>query len=125
MSLAYVIGVKEKDHRWLFDWVNTCKDNNFTMRKAGNSYKFNWQNNVPLNESQDHIRVNCLECIETNAKGKRQCFTWITDFTITEEDIYIIMRIGRSRWKGENEAFNTLKNQGYHFEHNCGHGYKH
>ena len=27
------------------------------------------------------------------------------------------MLIGRSRWKIENETFNTLKNQGYHFEH--------
>ena len=35
-----------------------------------------------------------------------------------------ISKIGRSRWKIENETFNTLKNQGYHFEHNYGHGYK-
>lgn len=34
------------------------------------------------------------------------------------------MRGGRSRWKVENETFNTLKNQGYHFEHNFGHGKK-
>ena len=31
---------------------------------------------------------------------------------------------GRARWKIENETFNTLKNQGYHFEHNFGHGEK-
>jgi hypothetical protein len=29
---------------------------------------------------------------------------------------------GRARWKIENETFNTLKNQGYQFEHNFGHG---
>jgi phosphoenolpyruvate synthase/pyruvate phosphate dikinase len=34
------------------------------------------------------------------------------------------MRGGRARWKIENETFNTLKNQGYHFEHNYGHGQK-
>lgn len=28
---------------------------------------------------------------------------------------------GRARWRIENETFNTLKNQGYHFEHNYGH----
>ena len=33
-----------------------------------------------------------------------------------------IMRGGRARWKIENETFNTLKNQGYNFEHNYGHG---
>jgi hypothetical protein len=31
---------------------------------------------------------------------------------------------GRARWKIENETFNTLKNQGYNFEHNYGHGQK-
>ena len=36
--------------------------------------------------------------------------------------MYSIMRVGRSRWKIENETFNTLKNQGYNFEHNYGHG---
>ena len=34
------------------------------------------------------------------------------------------MRGGRARWKIENETFNTLKNQGYEFEHNYGHGHK-
>src|SRR5207249_7096085 len=33
-----------------------------------------------------------------------------------------LMRGGRARWKIENETFNTLKNQGYNFEHNYGHG---
>jgi hypothetical protein len=32
---------------------------------------------------------------------------------------------GRARWKIENETFNTLKNQGYHVEHNFGHGHRH
>ena len=35
------------------------------------------------------------------------------------------MRAGRARWKIENETFNTLKNQGYHMEHNYGLGKKH
>jgi len=34
----------------------------------------------------------------------------------------LLMRGGRARWKIENETFNTLKNQGYHYEHNFGHG---
>jgi hypothetical protein len=35
------------------------------------------------------------------------------------------MRGGRARWSIENETFNTLKNQGYHYEHNFGHGKEH
>ena len=30
--------------------------------------------------------------------------------------------MARARWRVENECFNTLKNQGYEFEHNYGHG---
>ena len=43
---------------------------------------------------------------------------------LTVENAPQVMRGGRSRWKVENETFNTLKNQGYHFEHEYGHGYK-
>lgn len=35
-----------------------------------------------------------------------------------------LVKGGRARWKIENEAFNTLKNQGSHIEHNFGHGEK-
>jgi hypothetical protein len=46
----------------------------------------------------------------------------VTDFTVTEANAYKIMRGGRSRWKIESETYNTLKDQGYHFEHNYGLG---
>ena len=36
-----------------------------------------------------------------------------------------LVRAARARWKIENEGFNTLKNQGYHLEHNFGHGDQH
>ena len=63
---------------------------------------------------------------EYNTKTEKlQRFSWVTDFTITEKNAYILMRGGRCRWKIENETFNTLKNQGYHFEHNFGLGKKH
>jgi len=49
----------------------------------------------------------------------------VTDLKITRQSALPIMRGGRCRWKIENETFNTLKNQGYHFEHNFGHGKQH
>jgi hypothetical protein len=33
-----------------------------------------------------------------------------------------VSSMGRTRWKVENENINVLKNQGYHLEHNFGHG---
>ena len=47
---------------------------------------------------------------------------WITDWTITEENVASIATTGRCRWKIENENNNTLKTKGYHLEHNFGHG---
>jgi len=70
------------------------------------------------------LLVNLLICKETLANGTTKTFTWITDIKITESNVYDLMRGGRTRWKIENETFNTLKNQGYEFEHNFGHGKK-
>jgi hypothetical protein len=47
----------------------------------------------------------------------------VTDFAVDEGKE--LVRIGRCRWKIENETFNTLKNQGYHIKHKFGHGEKH
>ena len=49
----------------------------------------------------------------------------MSDIEITESNLMELMRVRRSRWKIENETFNTLKNQGYGLEHNYDHGHKH
>ena len=67
---------------------------------------------------------NVLEYWEIKGDVTRH-FCWVTDFTITTDNAYQIMRGGRARWKIENETFNTLKNQGYNLEHNYGLGNKH
>ena len=46
----------------------------------------------------------------------------MTDLRVSTRNVYHLMRGGRARRKIENETCNTLKNQGYHFEHNDGHG---
>ena len=48
----------------------------------------------------------------------------MTSIELNESNLMEVMRGGRARWKIENETFSTLKNQGYEFEHNFGHGYK-
>jgi midasin (ATPase involved in ribosome maturation) len=59
-------------------------------------------------------------------KNKREKYWFlITNFTLTKDNVYQIMREGRARHKIENETFNTLKNQGYYYEHNFGYEQKH
>jgi hypothetical protein len=48
--------------------------------------------------------------------------SWVTDIAIDQDNIVMMVKGGRAHWKIENETFNTLKNQGYHLEHNFGHG---
>ena len=125
LDMNFILGAKQGDHAFLFDWVNHSEVSEFEKTdKNGKHYRFRFINKVPLNGSNMDCNINFLECWETSPKGKVQHFSWVTDFTLTHANVYHIMKGGRARWKIENETFNTLKNQGYHFEHNFGHGHK-
>jgi hypothetical protein len=95
-----------------------------TEDKKG-KHRYGYTNNLALNDSNTDIRVNMLYYEWTNTKGETKKFTWITRIKLTKANVYKVMRMARSRWKIENEAFNTLKNQDYNFEHNFGHGKEH
>ena len=125
LNMSYIIGVKEGDHAYLFDWIRDLKPIIHQQTdEDGTQHEFHCYTDVPLNDANHHYRVNVLQYWETKKNGKRQYFSWITKLPITKKNAYQIMRAGRSRWRIENETFNTLKNQGYNFEHNYGHGYK-
>ena len=47
---------------------------------------------------------------------------WFTDLAVDVATVAAVVRIGRSRWKIENEQFTVQKNHGYALEHNYGHG---
>jgi hypothetical protein len=123
----YILGVEEGDHEYLFEQVALARQEGrateFERQAGGVIHRFSFVNQMPLNKSNPDILVNFIEYWEIG-KDKTQHFCWVTDFTITKLNAFTIMRGGRARWKVENETFNTLKNQGYHFEHNFGHGKK-
>jgi len=127
-NLRFILGVKESDHAFLFEQVVQTREEGRSIEheftKNGVLHRFHFVNAVPLNASNPDVLVNFLEYWEVTDKGERY-FSWVTDFTIERSNVYTIMRAGRARWKIENETFNTLKNQGYQFEHNFGHGKKH
>ena len=93
-------------------------------RAAGLVHRFRFVNDVPLNASNADVRVHFIEYWEIG-QDKVQHFSWVTDLRVNTRNVYWLMRGGRARWKIENETFNTLKNQGYNFEHNYGHGAQH
>jgi hypothetical protein len=120
----FILVAKEADHKYLFEEFRGLAKEAYTMRRENTEHRFKYMNGLPLNDSHLDCLVNVLEYWEISKKGKTQHWVWITDIHLSKETVYQVMRGGRARWKIENETFNTLKNQGYHFEHNFGHGRK-
>jgi hypothetical protein len=126
-ALHFILGVKEGDHAFLFQQVQAAEHAGRVAsyerhdRAAGVRHRFRFINDVPLNASHVDVRVNFIEYWEMG-DNKVQHFSWVTDLRVSMRNVFHLMRGGRARWKIENETFNTLKNQGYHFEHNYGHG---
>ena len=126
-DLHYILGVKEGDHAFLFQQVQAAEHAGRVTyyerhdRAAELVHRFRFVNDVSLNASNADVRVNFIEYWEMG-DGKVQHFSWVTDLHVSKRNVFQLMRGGRARWKIENETFNTLKNQGYNFEHNYGHG---
>ena len=129
-GLRYILGVKDGDHAFLFERVQAAEHAGHVTyyerhdRAAGVTHRFRFVNDMPLNASNPTVRVNFLEYWEMGPH-KVQHFSWVTDLHVSKRNVFHLMRGGRARWKIENETFNTLKNQGYNFEHNYGHGEQH
>lgn len=126
----YVVNVKPDSHVSLFQ--------QFAGRRAradvgrlqqrtpdGVTHRYTWTSHLCLNEGAMDVHVNFLQYAEISRDGQVTTWTWVTNLPLTKRTVERVMRAGRSRWKIENETFNTLKNQGYHFEHNYGHGVQH
>jgi hypothetical protein len=126
-GLHYILGVKAGDHASLFQQVQAAEHAGRVTyyerhdRARGLVHRFRFVNDLPLNASHPDLHINFIEYWEIGDK-KSQHFSWVTDLRVSRRNVFHLMRGGRARWKIENETFNTLKNQGYNFEHNYGHG---
>lgn len=125
----YILNAKPESHQCLFDHFNHPANKyayESTSWAQNNEYiQAKWCNNLPLNNSSPDVRTNFLIVSVTDKNGKTTTFSWVTNIKITAKNLKELVKCGRGRWKIENETFNTLKNQGYKFEHNYGHGLKH
>lgn len=132
---SYIIVCKEQNFVQLqvekLRRTNQLKQRSWTIQRKGKTVTciFRYTTGLILNGQHQDIHTNYGEFEEINATGRviYKC-AWITDLPIgemTTEDCQLFVASARARWKVENETFNTLKNQGYHFEHNFGHGKKH
>lgn len=128
LDMHYLLTCKPGDHKYLMNWLNDFSDWPWIewKDKQNCTHRYRWRNDVPLIDSDKSPQVNYLAYELINDKGKVSYRSgWITSLQITRSNIERLVKTGRCRWKNENECFNILKNQGYHMEHNFGHGRKH
>lgn len=87
---------------------------------------YRYASQLPLRASADTLYVNWCELTLTDAVGTQLYHNaFLTQAALTAKTVAPVVQAGRTRWKGENENNNTLKTQGYHLEHNFGHGTQH
>ena len=125
--MSYILVAKPDDHKVLFEWVNELHalgaGGSLELTDTnGRRHRYRWVNGVPLNGTPNADDVNFFqyELIPDDKVTYRN--SWVTDIAVDQHNVVELVKGGRARWKIENETFNTLKNQGYHIEHNFGHG---
>lgn len=126
--VSFILAAKPKDHTSLMQDIEGLRRGGYLSRcehtgKNGRNYRYEWVNAVPLNADPGSEEVNFIEFHIFNAQGTCTYHnSWVTDIQVDEHNVRELVQGGRARWKIENEGFNTLKNHGYHLEHNFGHG---
>ena len=128
LEMHYILTCKPGDHTFLMQWLGDYNDDwlwSERIDEKGDTHRYRWRNKVPLSGQADAPEVNYLEYEHIRAEKIIYRNSWVTDFKVTESNIWRLIQTGRCRWKIENECFNTLKNQGYEMKHNFGHGEKH
>ena len=126
--ISFLIGLKEGYVCMQADRLaDAGKLQELTWEIKGRLCAIRFANNLILNGQNQDLTVNYLEYIEMDVQSGKTLFysTWITDIPIDQNNAQELVSVARTRWKIENETFNTLKNQGYYLEHNYGHGKKH
>ena len=131
-GMSYIIGTKGKTYVDIqvkrLKKENKLKEETWRIGKQGKTerYHVKYANDLILNGSHQDILVNYFEVEVVDEKTGEPIYysTFITDIEVDSNNIKELVLVARCRWKIENETFNTLKNQGYHLEHNYRHGKK-
>jgi hypothetical protein len=128
LEMDFIVGVKPAGNGSLFGEVAQRQQQQLLIEwespvsADGAEYGYRYTNDIALNKSHPDLKVNYLEWWEIDKKGRQKIFSWVTSLSLEADNVEQIARMARARWRVENECFNTLKNQGYEFEHNYGHG---
>ncbi len=126
----FLLTAKPSSHKALYDFMDgaTPEERVLKQKVAGRTLtsRYRWFKEVPLRDGADARLVDWVGVTVTDAKGKTTYSNaFVTSLDVTRDSVAEIVESARARWKIENESFNVLKSNGYHLEHNFGHGKQH
>jgi len=133
-ELNFILVCKPDSHKELYKTVDFLAKNGLVEEveerhwngRYYEKYIYRFANEVPLRQ-EDPLLVNWIEVSIINEGTEKEDYhnSFVTNHKVSVMNVVALAEDGRTRWKSENETNNTLKNQGYHFEHNFGHGEEH
>jgi hypothetical protein len=123
----FLFTAKPDSHKALYDFMHGAQIEEVSIaRKEGAkklTCRYRWFAGAPLREGKDALAVNWIGLTIADAKGKIAYEgAFVTSLKVSRDNVADVAACARARWKVENEGFNILKNNGYHLEHNFGHG---
>lgn len=132
-KMNFVLTCKQDSHQILYEELALLEQVEGAIgRKSerhwnGRHYErwvYRWAEQLPLRWGTDALQVNWCEWTVIDDGTGEQLYhcAWATNHNVNEQTVAAVTRSGRARWKVENEGINVLKNCGYHFKHNYGHG---
>lgn len=125
---SFIFTCKEDSHPWLTEIIKNSYLQEISRQEWNGrhhlTYTYQWLNSVEIRDNKETLLVNYLSLSIWNKELNKKTFfnTWITNKTITGNNVALLASCGRARWKIENEHNNVLKNHGYNLKHNFGHG---
>jgi hypothetical protein len=128
----FIFVCKPESHAGLYEWIEFIDKNDKLGKlnhrqwngKYGELWQYRFAQQVSLRNGSDAMQVNWFELIISHEDSGKILYhnTFVTNHEVSLENVALLTRVGRTRWKIENENNNTLKTKGYHLEHNFGHG---
>lgn len=108
---------KEKEWKYIIRFKEGAipslyKEFKTIVEKANESTKANYEYVTKLDYQEE--KVNVIKYTDTKKKTE---FVYITDLAITNKNIEESIKLGRKRWKIENEGFNIQKNGTFDIGH--------
>lgn len=131
IGLSFIFTCKDDSHLWIAEQFKYSEPKTYNSTvwtgKYHLEYRYKWVNGIENRADGEKLLVNYIYFEIYNKEKDKIVYknSWITNKTVTNENICLLVDCARTRWKIENENNNVLKNYGYHLEHNFGHGENH